>query len=276
MIEAFDQPWKRDLEGTVGGYWGVFSGDREQKFPLTGPVSNYPDWQSDWPILLCIGAVLLAVTVMPRRDDLSAPRAVLLPILAAGAAGLLILYARRIGVVAFLWHEIAVEVFLWLIAGLTAVVALSALAAKQGDTERASVAALLAGHVDFKQRGNWLALLQLLSVLGATVVSLGLAFDARYRDFPSLAFAIPALAHALLMLTRRDRAIDMRRGDRREETILSLILVAASLAIPVIEGPQNIRALIWTGEALLIALPWLRYWPSFFRSRSTQVSAVSV
>ncbi len=24
VIEAFDQPWKRALEGTVGGYWGIF------------------------------------------------------------------------------------------------------------------------------------------------------------------------------------------------------------------------------------------------------------
>src|SRR6202000_784432 len=24
LIEAYDQPWKRQLEGTVGGYWGLF------------------------------------------------------------------------------------------------------------------------------------------------------------------------------------------------------------------------------------------------------------
>ena len=23
LIEAYDQPWKRQLEGTVGGYWGL-------------------------------------------------------------------------------------------------------------------------------------------------------------------------------------------------------------------------------------------------------------
>ena len=26
LIEAYDQPWKRALEGTVGGYWGLFDG----------------------------------------------------------------------------------------------------------------------------------------------------------------------------------------------------------------------------------------------------------
>ena len=27
VIEAFDQPWKRRLEGTVGGHWGLFDAD---------------------------------------------------------------------------------------------------------------------------------------------------------------------------------------------------------------------------------------------------------
>ena len=33
VIEAFDQPWKRALEGTVGGHWGLFDdATRQQKF----------------------------------------------------------------------------------------------------------------------------------------------------------------------------------------------------------------------------------------------------
>ena len=44
LIEAYDQPWKRQLEGTVGGYWGLFDsvqralkyppGDRHQQFSV--------------------------------------------------------------------------------------------------------------------------------------------------------------------------------------------------------------------------------------------------
>src|SRR6185437_812263 len=34
LIEAYDQPWKRQLEGTVGGYWGLYdSVYRALKFP---------------------------------------------------------------------------------------------------------------------------------------------------------------------------------------------------------------------------------------------------
>jgi hypothetical protein len=108
------------------------------------------------------------------------------------------------------------------------------------------------------------------------VVSLGLAFDARYRDFPILAFAIPAAAHLVLWLSGRDRPVPMPSGEHREEALLALILIGASLAIPVIEGPQNIRALAWCAEGVLLGLPWLRYAPSALRmrgDRSAQVAA---
>ena len=58
LIEAFDQPWKRMLEGTVGGYWGLFGdSERELKFRWGEPVSNYPRWQL--AAALGIGAVFL-------------------------------------------------------------------------------------------------------------------------------------------------------------------------------------------------------------------------
>src|SRR6201986_143611 len=43
LIEAYDQPWKRRLEGTVGGYWGLFDSEpRELKYPPGQPISNGP------------------------------------------------------------------------------------------------------------------------------------------------------------------------------------------------------------------------------------------
>ena len=46
LIEAFDQPWKRLLEGTVGGYWGLLDADsREPKFHWGEAVSNHPQWR---------------------------------------------------------------------------------------------------------------------------------------------------------------------------------------------------------------------------------------
>src|SRR4030081_772483 len=46
LIEAYDQPWKRQLEGTVGGYWGLINdGERAVKYPPGEPISNYPLWK---------------------------------------------------------------------------------------------------------------------------------------------------------------------------------------------------------------------------------------
>ncbi len=45
VMEVFDQGWKRGLEGEVGAHWGLLDAEREQKFPFTGPVAEYPHWQ---------------------------------------------------------------------------------------------------------------------------------------------------------------------------------------------------------------------------------------
>ncbi|MEP6938932.1 MAG: glycosyltransferase, partial [Rudaea sp.] len=44
IMEAFDQPWKENIEGRVGAYWGVFGADRQPKFSFTGPVTEDPSW----------------------------------------------------------------------------------------------------------------------------------------------------------------------------------------------------------------------------------------
>src|ERR1043165_8192091 len=46
LIEAYDQPWKRQLEGTVGGYWGLFDSVRRKvKYPPGEAISNFPYWK---------------------------------------------------------------------------------------------------------------------------------------------------------------------------------------------------------------------------------------
>ena len=63
VIEAFDQPWKRALEGTVGGHWGLFDdATRRQKFAWGQPVSNHPHW----PWQAAGGFVLAAWCSRPR------------------------------------------------------------------------------------------------------------------------------------------------------------------------------------------------------------------
>ncbi len=59
VIEAYDQPWKRAFEGTVGGHWGIINdGARQLKFSWGEAVSNHPWWR--WQ---AAGGVAFAVLV---------------------------------------------------------------------------------------------------------------------------------------------------------------------------------------------------------------------
>jgi exo-beta-1,3-glucanase (GH17 family)/cellulose synthase/poly-beta-1,6-N-acetylglucosamine synthase-like glycosyltransferase len=61
LMEAFDQPWKRDLEGSVGAYWGVYNVERHTKFEFTNPIVKLPEWQNLAIISILIAAIIFAI-----------------------------------------------------------------------------------------------------------------------------------------------------------------------------------------------------------------------
>ncbi len=77
LIEAFDQPWKRRLEGTVGGYWGLLtSGAREPKFAWGKPVSDHPLWGWQMAAGMALAAAVFAAACAGRSKimgDLGTP-----------------------------------------------------------------------------------------------------------------------------------------------------------------------------------------------------------
>jgi exo-beta-1,3-glucanase (GH17 family)/cellulose synthase/poly-beta-1,6-N-acetylglucosamine synthase-like glycosyltransferase len=44
IVEAFDQPWKQALEGTVGAHWGLMSTNGQQKFSMTDTIQEDNRW----------------------------------------------------------------------------------------------------------------------------------------------------------------------------------------------------------------------------------------
>src|ERR1700710_1936045 len=77
LIEAYDQPWKRQLEGTVGGYWGLIdSAQRAVKYPPGQPISNYPFWKLQMASgmalsILVFGAAWLTLRRRPWKPRLA-------------------------------------------------------------------------------------------------------------------------------------------------------------------------------------------------------------
>jgi len=58
VMEAFDQPWKGNLESGVGAYWGIFDADREAKFEFIEPIVRVPHWGMLAAISVAIGLML--------------------------------------------------------------------------------------------------------------------------------------------------------------------------------------------------------------------------
>jgi len=85
LVEAFDQPWKVALEGTVGGAWGVLDEFRDPKFPASGRVSNLPYW----PLFAGMGLLIALILMVLHAQQLSALAP--LPMLAS------VLFAQMIG-----------------------------------------------------------------------------------------------------------------------------------------------------------------------------------
>jgi exo-beta-1,3-glucanase (GH17 family)/cellulose synthase/poly-beta-1,6-N-acetylglucosamine synthase-like glycosyltransferase len=55
VMEAFDQPWKRPLEGVVGAHWGIWTVDRTLKIPLVGTILEDTLWPVQFGVsLLCL------------------------------------------------------------------------------------------------------------------------------------------------------------------------------------------------------------------------------
>ncbi|HEY0666507.1 MAG TPA: glycosyltransferase [Gallionella sp.] len=70
IMEAFDQPWKTDIEGAVGAYWGVYDVERQPKFEFFQPVVPVPQWQ----LLAAISMVLATITFALLLIDSKAMR----------------------------------------------------------------------------------------------------------------------------------------------------------------------------------------------------------
>jgi hypothetical protein len=60
LMEAFDQPWKTDVEGWAGAYWGMFDAERNEKYSLHGTVTKDTRWieKATWATALAFLPIL--------------------------------------------------------------------------------------------------------------------------------------------------------------------------------------------------------------------------
>ncbi len=249
VIEAYDQPWKRRNEGTVGGHWGLIdAANRTEKFHWGEPVSNH----SGWPFQALIGAVLAAGAFavagisarrLHARGEPAPSTSVWFCVSAVALAGgvtlgstLAAMPLESLGWVG--WTRNTAFLLLSL-----AVTLLAPAFLVRGTALRSPAIAL-----DFRnQRGESARAIAVSALLALALLAVGeasfeLVFDPRYKDFPVNALTPVVIALALLAVRRRPDG----SGVGMTERIGFWGLLAAGVYIPLNETLQNWQAL-WFG-----------------------------
>jgi exo-beta-1,3-glucanase (GH17 family) len=263
LIEAFDQPWKRQQEGTVGGYWGLYDTAGLAKFALQGAVQENTGWTLGyWSAGSgALAALLLWLWRKLRREPARLP--LLLP--AGALLGALLpmqwqyLAVTNRGLSEWLLSSLVVlagnVLFIRLLVG-SAVNSLGEL------PKPANIGTSLRG---FDRRGvpeppaganPVLGLLRLIVLIGLSYVCLGLAIDARYRGFPISLYVLPLATLTVLQLERRP-GWHIGRQQMPEEWLLTLLCGLSALVFAIREGLNNQPALLLAGLVLCFAVSQL-------------------
>jgi exo-beta-1,3-glucanase (GH17 family) len=263
LIEAYDQPWKRQLEGTVGGYWGLIdSVHRMLKYPPGEAISNFPLWK--WQMsggmalaVLVFGTALMTLRRRPWTPRLSTWIAVAL---SATSAGILLglacdkLYYESYGFGGWLcWGTLLA---MGLVSPLLCTNALMSGRALPTflewlgprDLRTTSVLSML------------LAIVVAVTTLIAAETALGFVFDPRYKDFPFAALTMAVIPFSTLALLNRPK-----QGTRPvAEAVFAGLLTASVLYIGCNEGPENWQSLWTCAMYLLLGL-------TLWRARAVQI-----
>jgi len=262
IFELFDEPWKSNQEGTVGGNWGLIDTDRHVKFLLTGPVSEKPYWFEVF-LASSAAAVLLALAALLLRPARGIGGAALVALSAQGLCTLLAASAEQSIRLAFGMPGIIGGVLMTGGGALLCLLVFFELVDLAANPQAglqplppviARLEALRGRRLNLRNRVQALATLDLVFAVAAMALTFGMIVDARYRDF-RVAQMLPV---GLCMTARwlATRASSRPVGTPREEWLIVIALVVGGAVIPFTEGLVNPAAWAWCAAMMLCALPW--------------------
>jgi len=244
LIEAYDQPWKRQLEGTVGGFWGLFDSERrEPKYPPGQSISNFPLWRWQMGAGLALSLIVFVSAWATTRRKPWTPRLAswIAVGLTATSAGILVGIAadkmvyESYGFGGWLqWGALLAAGTVASIFGANAIISgrrlptFLDLFGPRGEGERFALSMRLLG----------LALV--VTTLIASETALGFVFDPRYKDFPYASLTMAVVPFAGLLLNRP-------QAGRRPiaEAVFAGLLAISAAYVGYSEGRDNWQSM-WT------------------------------
>jgi exo-beta-1,3-glucanase (GH17 family) len=196
VIEAFDQPWKRWLEGAAGRYWGIFDRALDgPKFTLGGKVSNHPHWLMQALAGIVLAGLTFGAAAMARREDFPPRLWPSIGIIAFVSAVMFGWTIETVPIESFTTGSTVRLLLLTLVAAAAPIACAAAFAAGRGVPTFVSLLGGTGGQGGGRLRCGFGAILIALTLL-AVQAALGLVFDPRYRDFdfaPFTAAVVPFL-----------------------------------------------------------------------------------
>ncbi|MBU1216807.1 beta (1-6) glucans synthase [bacterium] len=215
LIEAFDQPWKRVSEGAVGGYWGIYDKDAQDKNVFFGEVRDFKNYQTLF--LLSSFVLALAMLIQLQKQILSFK-------LISYAFISSILLALQ-----FNQYQIAPKDYVDYLRILTLYFAFTLL----------YIEALLQ-YCSVKFHEKWTKTALNISVFMFLIESLYLVLDGRYRSFEFYGAAFMLLSFFVLLSNKQKSVIKTPFVKFSAITIFML-----AIALVFIEGIENFQALIY-------------------------------
>ncbi|MFK8251202.1 glycoside hydrolase family 17 protein [Ancylobacter terrae] len=251
VIEAFDQPWKRQLEGTVGGRWGFLDAyTRDFKFHWGVPTSDHPRWLVDAlaGIALALGCFGMAQWGAKRAGAAPPATAGWIAVAAVALfAGLTYGRALASAPVESLGVAGWTRALIMLAIGLAVPLLVSF--AIGGRARTVGLATALDPQMRRGASGLDVALGVLLaaSVVLIAQIGFGLVFDPRYKDF-QFAGLTPIVAAFLVYAFTVDRG---SAGEGNAERIAGTAFIASGLYVVLNETLANWQGL-WTGSLMVL------------------------
>jgi exo-beta-1,3-glucanase (GH17 family) len=227
IIEAFDQPWKRLSEGAVGGFWGLFDKDREDKNVFEGDVSNFPNYK-----YLAFGSILLVLlfSTLLRNKEISTKKLIAFSSINTLFAVLFLLQVEQYNITVRTNTEM-MWAFLVLIVHLFVYYFMLSNIIKDRKTEDSIPLSFFYASAFF-----------------VIISNIALAFDGRYKNFEIYVFIISAISFLWLY---RNKVKELNFGEF--EKLLYLVLIITSIYIIVNETFLNIFSNIWLIVSLTFA-----------------------